>query len=86
MEEIELEVIRDANDVAILVCSIENFDSVGVHTGDSITLAPAMTLTDAEFNAVRDLGIAIIREVGLAAGGLQYPDRNRAANRAHGCY
>lgn len=68
-KEIELEVIRDTNDVAILVCSIENFDPVGVHTGDSITLAPAMTLTDAEFNAVRDLGIAIIREVGLAAGG-----------------
>ena len=68
-KEIELEVIRDADDVAILVCSIENFDPVGVHTGDSITMAPALTLTDAEYTAVRDLGIAIVREVGLAAGG-----------------
>ena len=68
-KEIELEVIRDANDVAILVCSIENFDPVGVHTGDSITMAPALTLTDAEFTAVRDLGMAIIREVGLTSGG-----------------
>ncbi|QOQ38853.1 carbamoyl-phosphate synthase large subunit [Trueperella pecoris] len=68
-KEIELEVIRDAKDCAILVCSIENFDPVGVHTGDSITMAPALTLTDDEFTAVRDLGMAIIREVGLAAGG-----------------
>ncbi|MFP7696097.1 carbamoyl-phosphate synthase large subunit [Trueperella sp. LYQ143] len=68
-KEIELEVIRDKNDVTVLVCSIENFDPVGVHTGDSITMAPALTLTDEEFTKVRDLGIAIIREVGLDAGG-----------------
>ncbi|MDY5154484.1 carbamoyl-phosphate synthase large subunit [Actinotignum urinale] len=68
-KEIELEVIRDFKDQAILVCSIENFDPVGVHTGDSITMAPALTLSDAEFTKVRDLGMAIIRETGLAAGG-----------------
>ncbi|MDP9805444.1 carbamoyl-phosphate synthase large subunit [Trueperella bonasi] len=68
-KEIELEVIRDANDTAICVCAIENFDPVGVHTGDSITMAPALTLTDEEFRAIRELGIEIVREVGLAAGG-----------------
>lgn len=68
-KEIELEVIRDSSDSAMLVCAIENFDPVGVHTGDSITMAPALTLTDGEYAAVRELGFAIVREVGLAAGG-----------------
>ncbi|GHF39084.1 carbamoyl-phosphate synthase large chain [Streptomyces mashuensis] len=68
-KEYELELMRDKNDNVVVVCSIENFDPMGVHTGDSITVAPAMTLTDREYQILRDIGIAIIREVGVDTGG-----------------
>ena len=68
-KEFELEVMRDGRDNVVIVCSIENFDPMGVHTGDSITVAPAMTLTDREYQTMRDAAIAIIREIGVAAGG-----------------
>ena len=68
-KEFELEVMRDSYDNVVIVCSIENFDAMGVHTGDSITVAPAMTLTDREYQTMRDAAIAIIREIGVAAGG-----------------
>ena len=68
-KEYELEVMRDKADNVVIICSIENFDPMGVHTGDSITVAPAMTLTDREYQAMRDVGIAIIREVGVDTGG-----------------
>ncbi|TJY70381.1 carbamoyl-phosphate synthase large subunit [Arthrobacter sp. CAU 1506] len=68
-KEYELEMMRDKNDNVVVVCSIENFDPVGVHTGDSITVAPAMTLTDREFQKLRDISIAVIREVGVDTGG-----------------
>ena len=68
-KEYELEVMRDNKDNVVIVCSIENVDPMGVHTGDSITVAPAMSLTDVEYQKLRDLSIAIIREVGVATGG-----------------
>ncbi len=68
-KEFELEVMRDRRDNVVIVCSIENLDPMGVHTGDSITVAPAMTLTDREYQVMRDAGIAIIREIGVEAGG-----------------
>ncbi|WP_422117424.1 carbamoyl-phosphate synthase large subunit [Brachybacterium sp. UNK5269] len=68
-KEFELELMRDKNDNCVVVCSIENVDAVGVHTGDSVTVAPALTLTDVELQELRDLGIAIIREVGVDTGG-----------------
>ena len=68
-KEFELELVRDRNDNVIVVASIENVDALGVHTGDSVTVAPAMTLTDREFQTMRDQGIAIIREVGVDTGG-----------------
>ncbi|UCC81716.1 MAG: carbamoyl-phosphate synthase large subunit [Gemmatimonadota bacterium] len=68
-KEYELEVMRDHADNVVIVCSIENFDAMGVHTGDSITVAPAMTLSDAEYQVMRDASIACIREIGVAAGG-----------------
>ena len=68
-KEYELELMRDKNDNTVVVCSIENFDPVGVHTGDSITVAPAMTLTDREYQNLRDIGIQIIRDVGVDTGG-----------------
>jgi carbamoyl-phosphate synthase large subunit len=68
-KEFELEVMRDRKDNVVIVCSIENLDAMGVHTGDSITVAPAMTLTDREFQTMRDAAIAIIREIGVEAGG-----------------
>ena len=68
-KEFELEVMRDNHDNVVIVCSIENIDPMGVHTGDSITVAPALTLTDVEFQKLRNLSIAIIREVGVATGG-----------------
>ena len=68
-KEYELEMMRDQHDNVVVVCSIENFDPVGVHTGDSITVAPAMTLTDREYQRMRDVGIAVIREVGVDTGG-----------------
>jgi len=68
-KEFELELMRDKNDNVVVVCSIENIDPMGVHTGDSITVAPALTLTDREFQKLRDVGIEIIRAVGVETGG-----------------
>ncbi|MEO5769722.1 MAG: carbamoyl-phosphate synthase large subunit [Polyangia bacterium] len=68
-KEYELEVMRDTSDNAVIICSIENFDPMGVHTGDSITIAPAMTLTDKEYQIMRDAALAVIREIGVETGG-----------------
>jgi carbamoyl-phosphate synthase large subunit len=68
-KEYELEVMRDLNDNVVIICSIENFDPMGVHTGDSITVAPAQTLTDVEYQNLRDMSIACIRKVGVETGG-----------------
>lgn len=68
-KEYELELMRDGRDNVVVVCSIENFDPMGVHTGDSVTVAPAMTLTDREYQKMRTLGIEILREVGVDTGG-----------------
>tara|TARA_B100000003_G_scaffold207547_1_gene225358 strand:+ start:1124 stop:4309 length:3186 start_codon:yes stop_codon:yes gene_type:complete len=68
-KEYELEVVRDSNDNVIIICSIENFDPMGVHTGDSITVAPAQTLTDKQYQELRDYSIDIIREIGVDTGG-----------------
>ena len=68
-KEFELEVMRDRKDNVVIICSIENFDAMGVHTGDSITVAPAQTLTDREYQVMRDASIAIIREIGVDTGG-----------------
>ncbi len=68
-KEYELEVMRDLNDNVVIICSIENFDPMGVHTGDSITVAPAQTLTDVEYQRLRDMSIACIRRVGVETGG-----------------
>ncbi len=81
-KEFELEVMRDLNDNVVIICSIENFDPMGVHTGDSITVAPAQTLTDKEYQKMRDAAIACIREIGVETGGsnIQFavnPDNGR---------
>jgi carbamoyl-phosphate synthase large subunit len=81
-KEYEMEVIRDRADNCIIVCSIENFDAVGVHTGDSITVAPALTLTDKEYQKMRDASFAILREIGVDTGGSNvqfaiHPDTGR---------
>jgi carbamoyl-phosphate synthase large subunit len=81
-KEFELEVMRDGKDNVVIVCSIENFDPMGVHTGDSITVAPAQTLTDKEYQLMRDAAVAIIREVGVDTGGSNiqfavHPDTGR---------
>ena len=68
-KEYELELMRDRRDNVVVICSIENIDPMGVHTGDSVTVAPAMTLTDREYQRMRDLGIAVLREVGVDTGG-----------------
>jgi carbamoyl-phosphate synthase large subunit len=68
-KEYELEVMRDLKDNVVIICSIENFDAMGIHTGDSITVAPAMTLTDKEYQAMRDEAMRVIREVGVETGG-----------------
>ncbi|ASP37260.1 carbamoyl phosphate synthase large subunit [Bacterioplanes sanyensis] len=68
-KEYEMEVVRDKNDNCIIVCSIENFDPMGVHTGDSITVAPAQTLTDKEYQLMRDASLAVLREIGVETGG-----------------
>ncbi|AFM25860.1 carbamoyl-phosphate synthase large subunit [Desulfomonile tiedjei] len=81
-KEFELEVMRDGGDNVVIICSIENFDPMGVHTGDSITIAPAQTLTDKEYQILRDQSIAIIREIGVDTGGSNiqfavHPDNGR---------
>ncbi len=68
-KEFEMEVVRDQNDNCIIVCAIENFDPMGIHTGDSITVAPAQTLTDKEYQIMRNASIAVLREIGVATGG-----------------
>jgi carbamoyl-phosphate synthase large subunit len=68
-KEFEMEVMRDADDNVVIICSIENFDPMGVHTGDSITIAPAQTLTDKEYQRMRDASLAVIREIGVDTGG-----------------
>lgn len=68
-KEYEMEVMRDVDDNVVIICSIENFDAMGVHTGDSITVAPAQTLTDKEYQRMRDASIAVIREIGVETGG-----------------
>merc|ERR1712185_522284 len=68
-KEYEMEVVRDKNDNCIIVCSIENFDAMGVHTGDSVTIAPAQTLTDKEYQCMRDASLAVLREIGVETGG-----------------
>jgi carbamoyl-phosphate synthase large subunit len=68
-KEFEMEVVRDRNDNCIIVCSIENLDPMGIHTGDSITIAPALTLTDKEYQIMRDASIAVLREIGVETGG-----------------
>jgi carbamoyl-phosphate synthase large subunit len=81
-KEYEMEVVRDSNDNCIIICSIENFDPMGVHTGDSITVAPAQTLTDKEYQRMRDASIAVLRKIGVDTGGsnvqfAQSPDDGR---------
>src|SRR5690606_15621943 len=81
-KEYELELMRDRRDNVVVVCSIENLDPMGVHTGDSVAVAPAMTLTDREYQAMRDLAIAVMREVGVDTGGCNiqfavHPDTGR---------
>lgn len=68
-KEYEMEVIRDRKDNCIIVCSIENLDPMGVHTGDSVTIAPALTLTDKEYQDMRNASFAILREIGVDTGG-----------------
>ena len=68
-KEYEMEVVRDKNDNCIIICSIENFDPMGIHTGDSITVAPAQTLTDKEFQMMRDASLAVLRKIGVETGG-----------------
>ncbi|MFT6276819.1 MAG: carbamoyl-phosphate synthase large subunit, partial [Halioglobus sp.] len=68
-KEYEMEVVRDKNDNCIIVCAIENFDAMGVHTGDSITVAPAQTLTDKEYQIMRNASLAVLREIGVETGG-----------------
>jgi carbamoylphosphate synthase large subunit len=68
-KEFELEVMRDKNDNCVIICSIENLDPMGVHTGDSITVAPAQTLTDVEYQRMRNASLAIMREIGVETGG-----------------
>jgi len=81
-KEYEMEVVRDKNDNCIIICSIENFDPMGVHTGDSITVAPAQTLTDKEYQIMRNASLAVLREIGVETGGSnvqfgQCPDTGR---------
>ena len=68
-KEYEMEVVRDKADNCIIICSIENVDPMGVHTGDSITVAPALTLTDKEYQIMRDASLAVLREIGVETGG-----------------
>ena len=83
-KEYELEVMRDTKDNVIIICSIENFDPMGVHTGDSITVAPAQTLTDREYQMMRDASIAVIREIGVETGGSNIQFGVNPIDRPHG--
>src|SRR4029078_8324772 len=68
-KQYEMEVVRDKKDNCIIICSIENLDPMGIHTGDSITIAPALTLTDKEYQIMRAASIAVLREIGVETGG-----------------
>ena len=83
-KEFEMEVVRDKKDNCIIVCSIENLDPMGVHTGDSITVAPAQTLTDKEYQIMRDASIAVLREIGVETGGSNVQFAHQPDGRAHG--
>ena len=83
-KEFEMEVMRDADDNVVIICSIENFDPMGVHTGDSITVAPAQTLTDKEYQRMRDASIAVMREIGVETGGSNIQFAVDPARRPHG--
>ena len=84
-KEFEFEVMRDLADNVVIICSIENFDPMGVHTGDSITVAPAQTLTDREYQLMRDMAIRIIRKVGVETGGsnIQFACQSREWRHSH---
>ena len=77
-----MEVMRDVDDNVVIICSIENFDPMGVHTGDSITVAPAQTLTDKEYQRMRDASLAVIREIGVETGGSNIQFAIESAQRA----
>src|SRR3977135_1990270 len=80
-KEFEMEVVRDKADNCIIVCSIENLDPMGVHTGDSITVAPSQTLTDKEYQIMRDASIAVLHEIGVDTGGWNAPFSLKQANQ-----
>ena len=81
-KEFEMEVMRDKKDNCIIICSIENLDPMGVHTGDSITVAPALTLTDKEYQIMRDASIAVMREIGVETGGSNIQFARQPGRRA----
>jgi carbamoylphosphate synthase large subunit len=83
-KEFEMEVVRDKKDNCIIVCSIENLDPMGVHTGDSITVAPALTLTDKEYQIMRDASLAVLREIGVGDRRIQRAVRRQPRRRPHG--
>ncbi len=83
-KEFEMEVMRDRMDNCVVVCSIENFDPMGVHTGDSITVAPVQTLTDKEYQMMRDAAFAVIREIGVETGGSNIQFAVNPDERPHG--
>ena len=83
-KEFELEVMRDCADNFVVICSIENIDPMGVHTGDSITVAPALTLTDKEYQRMRDAARRIIRRVGVETGRIEHPVRHQSGGWPHG--
>jgi carbamoyl-phosphate synthase large subunit len=82
-KEFELEVMRDLQDNVVIICSIENFDPMGIHTGDSVTVAPAQTLTDREYQRLRDAAVAVIRRIGVETGGSDRQDRSETGDRLH---
>ena len=85
-KEFEMEVMRDKADNCVIICSIENFDPMGVHTGDSITVAPIQTLSDKEFQIMRDASFAVIRAVGVETGGIEHPIRRQPRQWPDGDY
>lgn len=85
-KEYEMEVVRDKNDNCIIVCSIENFDAMGIHTGDSITVAPAQTLTDKEYQIMRNASMAVLREIGVETGGSNVQFAVNPEKRSPDCY
>ncbi len=85
-KEYEMEVMRDLDDNVVIICSIENFDPMGVHTGDSITVAPAQTLTDKEYQRMRDASLAVIREIGVETGGSNIQFAIGSEDGSHGCH